>query len=253
MVDHLQDAALEPERVEREHPQHHEAEVAHRRVGDELLHVLLHEGHERGVDDADDREGHHPRHRLEGRLGQEGQREADEAVGPHLQEDAGQDHGARGGGLDVGVGEPGVEREHRHLDREAQEEGEEDPELQVRGDPHLHPHRVVEAARRLEARQLLRVEVEGEDAEQHHHRAGQGVEEELDGGVEAPRAAPDPDEEVHRDEHHLPEHVEEEHVEGAEDAQHPRLQQQQEDVVRAHPLGDRGPRGEDGDEPRGAS
>ena len=100
----------------------------------------------------------------------------------------------------------------------------------------------------LEAGELLRVEVQGEDAEQHHDRAGERIEEELDRGVQPPRAAPDPDEEVHRDEHHLPEHVEQEHVEGAEDAQHPRLQQQHEDVESAHAVGDRGPRGQDRDE-----
>ena len=83
--------------------------------------------------------------------------------------------------------------------------------------------------------------------EQHHHGAGQGVEEELDGGVEPARAAPDPDQEVHGDEHDLPEHVEEEHVERAEDAEHPRLQEEQEHVVLAHAVRDRGPGGEDRD------
>ena len=95
---------------------------------------------------------------------------------------------------------------------------------------------------------VMRLEVEGQDAEQHHHRADQGVEEELDGRVEPPRPAPDPDEEVHRDQHDLPEHVEEEHVEGAEDPEHPRLEQEQEHVVLAHALVDRGPAREDRDE-----
>src|SRR3712207_8641995 len=45
---------------------------------------------------------------------------------------------------------------------------------------------------------------EDEDAAEH------GVQEELDGGVLAPRAAPDADEEVHRQQHHLPEDEEEE-------------------------------------------
>src|SRR6266478_1340912 len=34
-------------------------------------------------------------------------------------------------------------------------------------------------------------EVEGQDRQQHQHRSGQGVEEELDGRVELPRLAPD--------------------------------------------------------------
>ena len=51
------------------------------------------------------------------------------------------------------------------------------------------------------------------NAEQHEDAAGQRVEEELDGRVLVARAAPDADEEVHRQEHDLPEHVEEEEVE----------------------------------------
>ena len=35
----------------------HEAEVRHRRVGDQLLDVALGPGDERAVDDADDRQG----------------------------------------------------------------------------------------------------------------------------------------------------------------------------------------------------
>ena len=247
VVDHLQHAALEPERVEREHPEHHEAEVADRGVRDQLLHVLLHERHEPGVHDRDDRERRHPGHRVERRLRQERQREADEAVGAHLQQHAGQDHRARGGRLDVGVGQPGVEREHRDLDREAQEEGQEHPELQVGRDLHAQPGGVVEAAGRRELGQRLGAEVEREDAEQHHHRAHERVEEELDRGVEPPRAAPDPDQEVHRDQHHLPEHVEQEHVERAEDTEHPGLEQEQEHVVAAHALADGRPRGQDRD------
>ena len=66
-------------------------------------------------------------------VGEQRNREAHEAVGAHLEQDAGQDHRARGRRLDVGVGQPGVEREHRHLDREREREREEQPELLRRG------------------------------------------------------------------------------------------------------------------------
>ena len=68
------------------------------------------------------------------------------------------------------------------------------------------------------------LEVEGQDAEQHQHAAGQGVEEELDGGVELSRAAPDADDEVHRHQHEFPEDVEQEEIERHEYADHARLQ-----------------------------
>ena len=70
---------------------------------------------------------------LERGLGEEGHGEAEEAVGPHLQEHAGQDDRAGGGRLDVGVGQPGVEREHRHLDGEGQGEGREEAGIGLAG------------------------------------------------------------------------------------------------------------------------
>ena len=54
------------------------------------------------------------------RVGEQREAELHEAVGAHLQQHAGQDHRARGRRLDVGVGQPGVQRHHRHLDREAE-------------------------------------------------------------------------------------------------------------------------------------
>ena len=67
-----------------------------------------------------------PRRPRLGRLGQDRDGDADEAVGAELQQHGGQDHRARGGRLGVGVGQPGVEREHRHLDAEAHEHAAED-------------------------------------------------------------------------------------------------------------------------------
>ena len=248
MVQHLQHAALDAGRIEREQPDHRDAEVAHRRVGDELLPVLLGERDHRAVDDPDHAEREEPRQAVGGLLGEDRQAEAVEAVGAHLQQDAGEDHRAGRRGLDVGVGEPGVEREHRDLDREAEEEGEEDPDPRAPDGgrrPELQQLDHVEGPR---PQRLAGLEVEGDDAEQHQHRAEQGVEEELDRGVELPRPAPDADDEVHRHQHHFPEDVEEEEVERAEDAQHPDFEEQEEDVVLLHPLLDRRPAAQDRDE-----
>src|SRR5213593_2422818 len=68
--------------------------------------------------------------------------------------------------------------------------------------------------------------VEGEDRHQHEHRADHRVEHELHRGVDPVGAAPDPDDEVHRDQHRLPEHVEQEEVEADEDPEHPGLEDQ---------------------------
>ena len=59
------------------------------------------------------------------------QREAQEAVAAHLQQDRGQDHRARGRRLDVRVRQPGVHRPHRHLHREGGKERQPRPGLQA--------------------------------------------------------------------------------------------------------------------------
>ena len=71
------------------------------------------------------------------------------------------------------------------------------------------------------------------DGHQHEERAGHGVDEELDGGVEPVGASPDPDDEVHRDQHHLEEDVEDEQVEGDEDPDQPGQQGEHQGVERA--------------------
>src|ERR1700730_5993154 len=94
------------------------------------------------------------------------------------------------------------------------------------------------------------VEVEEQNREQHQHGADQGVEEELDGGVKFPRAAPDADQQVHGDQHGFPENEEQEEIQRHEDTQHASLKDQKPNVVLLHPGLDRGPRGEDRNPPQ---
>jgi hypothetical protein len=82
-------------------------------------------------------------------------------------------------------------------------------------------------------------EEDHQDGHQHQHRAQQGEQEELHRRVDPPRAAPDADDEVHGNQHQLPEDVEEEHVQGHEGPQHPHLQQLQGEHEPLDPLLDR--------------
>ena len=92
------------------------------------------------------------------------------------------------------------------------------------------------------------LEVERQDAQQHQHRSGQRIEEELDGRVQLSRAAPDADDEVHRHQHQFPEDVEQEEIERNEHADHARLQQQEHGVVFLDAVLDRRPGTEHGHE-----
>ena len=92
------------------------------------------------------------------------------------------------------------------------------------------------------------MKVEGDDGQEHQDASHHGEEEELDRRVDPPRAAPYPDEEVHGDEHQLPEDVEEDQVEGAEGADHRRFEEEEGDVILLDPVldglpGDRARRG----------
>jgi hypothetical protein len=85
------------------------------------------------------------------------------------------------------VGQPRVEREHRHFNGEAQEKRPENPPLSAGRDRGAHQFGDIEAGR-SEVRVVRRKEVD--DAQEHQHAAGQRVNHELDGGVSAALASP---------------------------------------------------------------
>ena len=145
VVQHLVDGALHALHVRRADAQDDEAHVAHRGVGHQLLHVRLHHRDERAVDDADDRQRADVGSHLQRGVGEQREREPDQPVGAHLQQDAGQDHRAGRRRLHVRVRQPRVEREQRHLDREREREGQEEPELRLRVERELVQLQQVEA------------------------------------------------------------------------------------------------------------
>ena len=138
-----------------------------------------------------------------------------------------------------------MEREHRHLDGEAQEEGPEDPLLQAERE--AQPHQFGNFKRVL-AELTGILEIKRQDAQQHQHRAGQRIKEKLNGRVQLARSAPHSDDEVHGHQHQFPEHVEQEEIHRHEYAQHAHLQQQEHAVVFLEAVLYCVPRGKDGDE-----
>ena len=64
-------------------------------------------------------------------------------------------------------------------------------------------------------------EIESQHGDQDENAAKQRKKEELDGGIFAARTAPDADEKVHRQQHHLPKDVKEKEIQGQKRTQHP--------------------------------
>ena len=69
------------------------------------------------------------------------------------------------------------------------------------------------------------------DGEQHQHRADEGVEKELVAGLDALGAAPDTDDQEHRQQRAFEEHIEHRQIERGEHADHQRLEDQEYDHV----------------------
>ena len=196
-----------------------------RRIGQQALEVRLHRGDQRGVDDADD--GQHDNRRRTGFHGKREQRQAepDKAVQTHLQRD--QHNRPAGRRFGVRIGHPGMEREHRSFDAEREKEADKQQnvgDLTARKQPGDRADVLLQ--RRQVKRRRAAQKVQSHDGDQHDHRAGHRVQEELDGRIDAPLAAPDADDEIHRDQHPFPEQVVQHQVQGQKDAQHGGLHHQ---------------------------
>ncbi len=233
MVEHLKNRPPHPLGVEGEDPQSHEAHVGKAGVGHQPFVVGLGDGHEGAVKDRDDGEPEHHGSQGDAGVREEGETEPQQAVDPHLGKDRRQQDRHRGGSLGVGLRQPGVEREDRRLHREGQKEGQEGPELEPGREIPLHEDHQVEG--------FPPREIEGDDPHQHQDRSRQGIDEELQRGLDPPRSSPDPDQEIHGDQHRLPEDVEEDQVEGEEDPQDGALQNQDGDQELPDPLLDLSP------------
>ena len=129
------------------------------------------------------------------------------------------------------VGQPRVEREHRHLDGEADEHSGEDPDLSRATEQTavFGEHRNRE--RRLDAvgQRAADLEEQGDERHQHESRTEHGVKEELERRVLTLLTTPDADHEVHRQEHHFEEHEEQDQVLSDEGSGHARLEDEHED------------------------
>ena len=147
VAEHLEDSALHTLLVGSKDTHGHKAHMRHRRIGNQLLDIFLNQRHQRGVDDGD---GGHPQDDIGHHLGahrEHRQREAQEAVAAHLQQDRRQHHGTCSRRLHVRIRQPSVYRPHRHLHRKGGEEGQEQQCLHAA--QHLNAHHIKAAVGEL--------------------------------------------------------------------------------------------------------
>ena len=67
-----------------------------------------------------------------------------------------------------------------------------------------------------------------QNGNQHQNGTEKSVEKKLDGSILPLRTAPNPNEEIHGEKHHLPENVEQEEIEGEKNTHHPRIKEKEE-------------------------
>ena len=134
MVEHLQHGPLDALVAEREDAQRHESHVRDRRVRDQLLDVRLGQGKATAEQNRGNRQPQDERAEAGRSVRKNGQADPDETVAAHLEQDARQDDAARGRSFGMRVRKPRVQRNHRQLDRESEQQGDENPCLRVHRD-----------------------------------------------------------------------------------------------------------------------
>src|SRR5574338_586711 len=110
----------------------------------------------------------------------------------------------QGAACTAACGKRGMQRPHGHLDSKSGRKGDEKPDLggginAAGGD-------------KIRNTEGAAIDAQPDNRQQHKNRAGHGIQEELNGRINAAGATPDADEEVHGNESEFPEDVEEEQV-----------------------------------------
>ena len=212
MIEHLIKRALHSLLSEREEAQHDEAHVTDRRVRNQAFYVRLHHRYQRAIDDPDYGQRDHDGRELPRRIREQAKVKAQQSIRAHLEQDAGEDYGTGSRRFGVRIRQPGMERPQRNLNTEGEGKSEKQPVLGPRREyqrvasQRLNQDRIVE---RADAGGLLMDKVERDDTDQHQQRPDRGIDEKLDCRIDAPLAAPNANQEEHRDQRCFKEQIEE--------------------------------------------
>ena len=159
--------------------------------------------------------------------GKSGHGKAEQGIDPGLQEQPGQVHAAGGGGLGMGVGQPGVHRNQGNLNAKGQQKGAEQQDFGGGAQwPMLHQ---LIYRKGVNPGLVSMQDIQGDEGDEHQQTAGQGVKQELDGRVDPVLMPPDAHQEEHGNNLDFPKEIKEQQIGGQEEAGQGALQEKDEE------------------------
>src|SRR5215207_7003038 len=100
------------------------------------------------------------------------------------------------------VGQPGMQRPHWHFDGEGGSKSQKEPKLNIGRNSALR--------NQIRHREGLSLNAQPKNGKQHQDGTSHRIQEELDGGIDTARSAPNADKEIHGDKREFPEDIKEE-------------------------------------------
>ena len=178
--------------------------VADGRIRHQFFHVGLHQRNQTDIHHRNQAQHDNRRREIARSVGQNRQCETQEAVCAHFQRNRRQHHRTARRRFNVRVRQPGVHGEHRHFHRKRQEECDKQQLL--------HAQRNVFQVLQIGNHEAVGLRAQINQRNQHQQRTGQRVQEQLHGGIHAPRAAPHTNNQVQRNQHAFKEHIKQNRV-----------------------------------------
>ena len=231
MGEHEQRRAGEAERVKRRDAEEDVAHVHHAGIAEHGVEPLLGDGDEPHVEDVPREQEEEQIGPVLRRAGHQRERDAEQAVEAEFLEHTGVQHRGGGGSRGVGLGCPGVEREERDQDAEAEEQAEVNPRG-LRDAAGRHRQRL-QAGDAEGAGFGGDAEIERQQTDEQNEAAEGEVDGDLPGGGDPVAGTPDADKKEGRDERQFVERVKEEEIQRGERARGPCDDEHQARVVEA--------------------
>ena len=148
-----------------------------RGVGHQTHDVVLSDGSQAAPQDRGHGEAADPPLQAGRSQREQAQAQGDHAEGSDLVENANEEHRGARASILRGIGKPGVKRDHGGLNREGNEEGQEETDLNAHGKVHCPRSQRIEAEEGISSASSQRPD--GNEAAEHHQTTGQREEKEL--------------------------------------------------------------------------